>query len=103
MVEEIDYTVISGDKEVAEGVKVILTPGHTYGLQGVLVEAEKRRIFIAGDTLPLFKNIEQDPPVISNIYVDIKSYYNSLKKIVSLSALILPGHDFGVFEKESYS
>ena len=102
MVEDIDYTVISGDKEIAEGVKVILTPGHTYGLQGVLVEGEARRIFIAGDTFPLFKNLEQDPPVISTLYVDIQKYYESIKKIANLSAFVLPGHDFRVFEKEAY-
>jgi glyoxylase-like metal-dependent hydrolase (beta-lactamase superfamily II) len=102
VVENVNYSIISGDTEIAKGVHLILTPGHTYGLQGVLVEAEKRRIFIASDTFPLFKNIEQEPPLISNLYVDIKSYYDSIKKIISLSAFILPGHDFGVFEKEVY-
>jgi N-acyl homoserine lactone hydrolase len=98
----IDYTVVSGDKEVARGVNVIFTPGHTYGSQGVLVEGETRRIFIAGDTLPLFANLEQDPPTICNSYVDLRKYYESLHKIVSLSAFILPGHDFKVFEREVY-
>lgn len=101
--EDIEYTVISGDKEIAEGVKVILTPGHTYGLQGVLVEGETRRIFIAGDTFGLFKNLEHDPPVISGIYVDLQKYYESLEKIAKLSAFILPSHDFRVFEREVYS
>jgi len=102
MVDEVDYTVVSGDQEIAKGVKAILTPGHTYGLQGVLVEGEGRRIFIAGDTLPLFANLEQNPPTISNIYVDMRKYYESLDKIARLSAFILPGHDFRVFEREVY-
>ena len=79
-----------------------MTPGHTHGLQGVLVEAESGRIFIASDTLPLFENIEQDPPAISSIYVDLQSYYDSIEKIGRLSAYILPAHDFRVFEKEVY-
>jgi glyoxylase-like metal-dependent hydrolase (beta-lactamase superfamily II) len=83
-------------------VNVILTPGHTYGLQGVLVEGKARRIFIAGDTLPLFANLEQDPPAISNIFVDLRKYYESLDKITRLSAFILPGHDFRVFERKVY-
>jgi N-acyl homoserine lactone hydrolase len=101
-VEDINYTVISGDKEIAEGVKVIFTPGHTYGMQGVLVEAKKRRIFIASDTFGLFKNLDQDPPLISGAYVSVKKYYESLEKIARLSAFILPGHDFRIFEVETY-
>jgi glyoxylase-like metal-dependent hydrolase (beta-lactamase superfamily II) len=102
IVEEIDYTIISGDREIAKGVKVILTPGHTYGLQGVLVEAEARRYFIASDTIGLFKNLETEPPMIGGIFVDLKKYYHSLKKIDKLSAFILPGHDFKVFDKDVY-
>lgn len=103
MVEDIDYTVISGDKEIAKGVTVILTPGHTYGLQGVLVEAPTRRYFIAGDTIGLFRNLEFEPPLVGGIYVDLQKYYESLEKISKLSAFILPGHDPKVFEKEVYS
>jgi N-acyl homoserine lactone hydrolase len=102
VIENVDYTIISGDKEIAEGVKVIFTPGHTYGMQGVLVEGQNRRIFIASDTLPLFKNIEQDHLVMSDIYVDLHKYHESLNKIAALSNFILPGHDFKVFERDVY-
>lgn len=102
MVKDIDYKVISGDQEIAEGVTAILTPGHTYGMQGVLVEATKKRIFIASDTFGLFENLEQEPPLISGIFVDLKKYYDSLEKIAKLSAFILPGHDFKVFDKDLY-
>lgn len=103
LIEGIDYTVISGDVEIAEGVTAILTPGHTYGLQGVLVEASTNKYFIAGDTIGLFSNLESDPPMISGIYVDMKLYYESLEKIARLQATILPGHDIRVFEKQVYS
>lgn len=103
IVEDIDYTVISGDRDIAEGVRVILTPGHTYGLQGVLVETKEGRYFIAGDTFGLFKNLEYKPPLISGSYVDLQKYYDSLEKIAKLSAFILPGHDFKVFGRETYS
>jgi glyoxylase-like metal-dependent hydrolase (beta-lactamase superfamily II) len=103
MVEDIDYTVIPGDKEIEEGVTAIFTPRHTYGLQGVLVNAEKRRYFIASDTFYLFKNLEEYPPLISGSYVDLRQYYESMEKIIKLSAFILPGHDFKIFHKDVYS
>jgi glyoxylase-like metal-dependent hydrolase (beta-lactamase superfamily II) len=102
IIEDINYTIISGDKEIANGIQVILTPGHTYGLQGVLVEGSEKRYFIAGDTFGLFRNLESDPPLISGVYVDLQKYYESLKKISKLSAFILPGHDFRVFERKEY-
>jgi N-acyl homoserine lactone hydrolase len=103
IVESDTFTVIARDEEIAEGVSVILTPGHTYGMQGVLVEAETQRYFIASDTIGLFECLDQDPPVISGIYVDLRKYYESLEKIANLSAFILPGHDIKVFEREAYS
>jgi N-acyl homoserine lactone hydrolase len=103
IVEEVDYTVISGDREIADGVRVILTPGHTYGMQGVLVEAADRKYFIAGDTYGLFRNLESDPPLISGIYVDMRKYYETVAKISTLDAFVLPGHDFKVFEREVYA
>ena len=103
MVDDIDYVVISGDEQIAEEVKIIFTPGHTYGFQGVLVTAASGKIFIAGDTFTFFRNLEQTPPVISGFYVDLKQYYNSLEKIAQLSPdLILPGHDFKVFDQQVY-
>ena len=102
IIEEVDYTVISGDQKIANGVTAMLIPGHTYGFQGVLVEAERQRYFIAGDTFGFFQNLETDPPTISGLYVDLQKYYESLERIAGLSAFILPGHDFKVFDREVY-
>jgi N-acyl homoserine lactone hydrolase len=102
LIDEVNFTVVSGDTEISEGIRAILTPGHTYGLQGVLVEGKTRTFFIASDTFPLFKNIESDPPIMSNTYVDLEQYQKSIKKIAELSSLVLPGHDLRVFEEEVY-
>lgn len=98
----LDYATISGDTEIGKGVKTIFTPGHTYGMQGVLVEGE-RRIFLASDTLPLYKNLEATPFAPSSIFADLQMYRESMKKIADLSAFVLPNHDFGIFEKTFYS
>ena len=101
--EDVVYTAIAGDKEISDGVEVILTPGHSWGMQGVLIHGETNRIFLPSDTLPLYKNLEADPFEISNIYVDLQIYRQSLSKIANLSALILPSHDFAVLKKAVYS
>ncbi len=102
MLEDINYTLIKGDTQIVEGVKTIFAPGHTYGMQGVLVEAETDNYFIAADTISRYDCMMVKPPLISGINVDLKMYYDSLKKIEDLSVIIIPGHDFGVFKKELY-
>ncbi len=102
MVKDIRYTVIHGDRQIVDGVSVILTPGHTYGMQGVLVRAASRDYFIAADAIELFECLDRDPPLISGVYVDLKRYYESLKKIKALSATVLPGHDMKVFDTRIY-
>ena len=102
LIENVNYEVISGDREVVPGVSAVFIPGHSYGMQGVLVEAERERYFIAGDAIGLFEALESNPPLISGIYVDMKLYYETIEKIINLSATILPGHDIKVFDKEIY-
>ena len=103
IVEDVNYTVVAGDNKIADGVEVILTPGHTWGMQGVLVQGDSKRIFIASDTLPLFKNLATDPFEVSEMYVDLPTYRESIKKIANLSAFILPSHDPLVLNKTFYT
>jgi len=99
--DEKNWAIGMSHMQVVEGVTAILTPGHTYGLQGVLVEG-KQSIFIVNDTLPLFKNLEAKPFALSNIFVDQAMYAESMSRIANLSAVILPNHDFGVLKKRFY-
>lgn len=97
------FKPVVGDHEIVAGVKVIHTPGHTTGLQGVLVEADSTKYFISGDTVGLFACMEKEPPVVGGIYVDLRDFYTSLKNIRDLGAFVLPGHDFKVFDREVYA
>lgn len=42
---------IQGDDEIADGVTVLATPGHTAGHQSVLVEADDRRVIIGAQVV----------------------------------------------------
>jgi glyoxylase-like metal-dependent hydrolase (beta-lactamase superfamily II) len=44
-------SLIEGDAGLAEGVRVVATPGHTPGHQSVLVEAADETVAITGDLL----------------------------------------------------
>jgi glyoxylase-like metal-dependent hydrolase (beta-lactamase superfamily II) len=46
------FTVVDGEQEIAPGVRVLPTPGHTLGHQSVLVEADGERLLFCGDVVP---------------------------------------------------
>lgn len=95
------YQAIKGDREIVPGISVLLTPGHSPGHQGVLVNTTSGNIFIAGDTIPLFENWDTRTP--SGIHVNLEEYQETFEKIAALQdVLILPGHDTRVFEKKQY-
>jgi glyoxylase-like metal-dependent hydrolase (beta-lactamase superfamily II) len=46
-----EYRVIDGDEQVARGIRVIATPGHTGGHQSVVLDVGSRPIVLAGQAI----------------------------------------------------
>jgi N-acyl homoserine lactone hydrolase len=101
----IDFDFLDGDTDVAPGIRVILTPGHSPGSQAVVVETAKGPYVIAGDTITHFEHMavpDGDPFLPGSFYVDLREYYQSLSRLKNLNACILPGHDMLVLKKHTY-
>ena len=47
----VDYTVIDGDHDVAPGIRILATPGHSPGHQSLLVETRGGRVLLAGQAV----------------------------------------------------
>lgn len=94
------FEVIEGEREIAPGVRCIPLPGHTPGLQGVLVETAAGPYLLASDHCPLFANFEQQIP--TGLIHDLEAWYRSTQRIADLGAHVLPGHDMKVLEKSRY-
>jgi glyoxylase-like metal-dependent hydrolase (beta-lactamase superfamily II) len=82
--------IINGDYELNKSIKIIETPGHTYGSISVLV-SDQRNFVIAGDALPLKDNYLNWVPPGINIGVGIA--LKSMRRIVELADVVVPGHD----------
>lgn len=94
------FRIVEGDVDLIPGVRLLFLPGHTPGLQGVLVSTRKGNYCIPSDAVNLYENWEnQIPP---GIHIDIEDCYRSFRKIREMSDYVLPNHDMKVLEKSEY-
>jgi len=96
--------VVHGDTDLVPGLRLVLLPGHTPGLQGVLVETRAGRYLLPSDAVPLYENLGSvgDDPPIPGIHTDVVACERSLEKMCGIADVILPSHDPEVMKKPVY-
>ncbi|QFG03950.1 N-acyl homoserine lactonase family protein [Tepidiforma bonchosmolovskayae] len=90
-------TLIYGDQEILDGVKLISLPGHTAGTMGMLVRLNHTGwVLFTSDAMYLHESYGP-PPVGSPIVWDPGKWASSVEKIrriaIEHEATIFPGHD----------
>ncbi|MGD9703256.1 MAG: MBL fold metallo-hydrolase [Acidimicrobiia bacterium] len=60
--------LVAGDGEIAEGVRVVATPGHTPGHQSVVIEAGRRRVVLGAQCAFRATEIRTGEPVRTNLH-----------------------------------
>jgi N-acyl homoserine lactone hydrolase len=95
------YELVDGDSNVISGISVVLAPGHSAGMQCVVVETKAGKYVLGGDLITLFKNWEASPHIPNGVYYDMNMMLENLEKIDKLHGIVLPGHDQEVFERQS--
>jgi len=88
-------------EEIAPGVRVLATPGHSPDSISVLVDAAiqqgdgttpaTRRVVIAGDALPTLGNFQKRVPPA--VHYDRDLALASMNKIIAIADVVIPGHD----------
>jgi len=94
-----EYEFVDGDCSIVPGVSVVLAPGHSTGMQCVVVETEGGKYILGGDLITLFENWEAEPHIPNGIYYDLDLILESLEKINRIPGTVLPGHDQEVFNR----
>lgn len=99
-----NWTIVDGPCTLYDGIRLIPLPGHTTGLQGVLVDTTAGRQLIASDAVPLYECIEklgQGEYTISSMCTDLKAFYKTfdlLKNLQDAGVHIIASHDFLTLE-----
>lgn len=87
---------IDGDKDIAEGVSVIFTPGHTPGTQSVVVKTDAGTVVISGQCTVMenfYPPEEMGAKVITpGIHTNATQAYDSAMKVKELADIVVPLH-----------
>jgi 4-pyridoxolactonase len=76
---------VTGDQEIAKGVFLFETPGHTPGHYSLMVELSGRRpMLFCGDACYTHRSLEEN--IISGAHVDVKQTFDSLERLRGLAA-----------------
>ena len=95
-----DFRILEGDHTLAPGLELVCLPGHTPGLQGLVVETAEGPYLLGSDHYPMMENYLQGQP--SGIHTDVIAWQRSHEKVVRMGWKPLPAHDDCVFERGHY-
>lgn len=87
-------TLLKGDQDILPGIKCVLAPGHSVGLQAVAVNTAKGTAILGSDCAHTFRNYKEDWP--SALIVDLVEWMKTYEKLRAMAFsidLLFPGHD----------
>ncbi|MCQ2079662.1 MAG: MBL fold metallo-hydrolase [archaeon] len=82
--------LVDKETEIAKGVRIVCTPGHTAGSISVFVDAD-RHYAIVGDAIPTRSNYLKRKIPAHNVDADAAKL--SMDRIVAYADIIVPGHE----------
>jgi N-acyl homoserine lactone hydrolase len=87
-----NYHLVGEDNyQVAPGLRIIQTPGHTPGHQSVLVDTAEGTLCVAGDAACLMENLTV--PLAPAVNTSVEQSLGSIRRICSSADRILMNHD----------
>lgn len=114
-IESMDLCLLRGDAKLSENIKLVTLPGHTPGLQGIVVKAKTGEYLMASDHFYTYMNIfpprqkveienehgkalipaQKSPFFPVGLYVSLQDWFESCYKAMNLvkKSRIIPGHD----------
>ncbi len=94
VLDGVDMVPVEGNQEIADGVEVVLTPGHTPGGQSVLVRTAAGKALITGFCCNQENFPEKGPFVTPGVHTDAIAAYESARWARDAADILIPLHDF---------
>ena len=84
---------VDGDNVIGPDMQLLLAPGHTPGLQAVLIPTSRGQTIVGSDSAYLFRSFKEDVPssLITNLPIWLETY-DKLRSNAPVEN-IFPGHD----------
>ncbi len=79
--------VVEGDEEIADGVKILATPGHTAGHQSLLIQAGEERVVVGGQLVWNVDEIEAEVASAANVDAVAELQRAAVDSIIRIKAL----------------
>jgi glyoxylase-like metal-dependent hydrolase (beta-lactamase superfamily II) len=88
------FEMVKGDAQVEEGIRVLLTPGHSPGGQSVAIDTDKGVAIITGFCC-IDRNFEEwaVPVAPCGIHVNAEQSYDSIVRVKEMADMVLPLHE----------
>ncbi len=95
--------LVDGDQEIAQGIRLLSTPGHTPGHQSVVVETTNGRVLLAAQCAFRAEELRDKEPSTSNLYNETwaDAARESLERVQRLTPVVVHlSHDTEVVTLE---
>ncbi|MCK9377472.1 MAG: hypothetical protein M0P73_15130, partial [Syntrophobacterales bacterium] len=89
------------DTEIVEGIKVLLSPGHTVGGQSVVVNTRAGNAVITGFCCNELNFPASGPPIPSGVHLNVIDAYDSARRVKEAADILIPIHDLSVGRQRS--
>jgi len=93
ILDDLNVRLVDGDAEIAEGVQVIFSPGHTVGGQSVAVNTAQGRAVITGFCCNAKNFPPKGPAIPPGVHTDLLQAYDTIQRIKAEADILIPIHD----------
>jgi glyoxylase-like metal-dependent hydrolase (beta-lactamase superfamily II) len=100
-----NIVAVEGEFEVIPGVRLIPLPGHSPGLQGVLVDTEKGKYLLASDMVYLYESWRGNktfPHIPAGQLLNLDECMASFAYMEKIADVVLPSHDPEIVKQGFY-
>ena len=101
ILDDVQVIEVDGDANIADGIDVILSPGHTVGGQSVAVNTSEGRAVITGFCCNDKNFPSAGPAIAPGVHIDLTEAYDSIQKIKKMADILLPLHDLSIGTRQS--